>query len=183
MEKNLTGEKGTKNLANNFDSIKTPSTMYNTKDRLEYYKDRKGKDSDLPKDILNKVRVNYVGKFLEFYKVYEVSGNLLRTKVDIDFVSGGNPGRYAYVPEGEIWIDENLHPNDLAATVIHEFVECIIMEHKGKSYNHSHDKASALELQFRKKHLKEENQSIKTELKRASEFIANFIKNKKTPKN
>jgi hypothetical protein len=171
--------KDIKQMASDFESTKTPKTTYNIKDRLDYYKDRKEKASDLSKDFISKIKLAHYGKFLGMYDIYEVNGDLIRTKVDIDFCSGGNPGRYAYVPEGEIWIDENLYPNDAAATVIHEFTECIIMKHKGKSYDHSHDKASAIELKFRKKHVKEEKQSIKTELKKASDFISDILTAKK----
>jgi hypothetical protein len=178
MKEDLTSEKDAKKLADNFESTTPPKTTYNIKDRLEYYKDRKNKASDLNKNLIDKIKIKHIGKFIGLYNVYEVNGDLIRTDIDIDFVSGGNPGRYAYVPEGEIWIDSNLLPNDFAATVIHEFVECMIMEYKEKSYNHSHDKASALELRFRKKHIKEENQSIKVEFEKASEFVVNFLKNK-----
>ena len=169
-------EKEFKSLANNFDSIKPPKTTYNIKDRLDYYKKRKSESSDLSESELEKIRVDFAGKVLDSYKIFEVNGDYIRTKVDIDFVSGGNPARYAYIPDGEIWIDENLHPNDFAATVIHEFSECTIMKYKGKSYDHAHDKASAIELSFRKKHLKEEGKTVKIELEKANKLLKSFLK-------
>lgn len=179
MKENFKDEKDIKKLANTFDSIKSIETTFNIKDRLDYYDKRIEDKSYLSAGLLKKIKVKYSGKFLGLYKIFEVNGDVLRTKIDIDFVSGGNPTRYAYLPENEIWIDENLHPNDFAAIAIHEFVEYMLMKYKKKSYDDAHDKASVVELKFRKKHFKEENQSIETEMKKANEFVINFLKNKK----
>jgi len=178
MEEEKTTEKDIKKLASNLDSVKPSKTTFNKKDRMDYFSKRVENASVLPEKLLNEIQKEIVGKVLGIYKIYIINGDLIRTKVDIDFVDGGNPARYRYVPENRIWIDEHMHPNDAAAVVIHEFVEYIIMKYKGKSYDHSHDRASAVELKFRKKHYKEENQTLESELKKANKFIIEFLKKK-----
>ena len=81
--------------------------------------------------------------------VYKVDGEYIRNNVNIDFVQGGNPGRYTFIPEEQVWVENNLKPNDFTATAIHEIVECALMEDKGWSYDKAHDMANQWEDSFR----------------------------------
>jgi hypothetical protein len=82
--------------------------------------------------------------------VCEVSGHLVRVSVDIDFVWGGNPGRYAYVPLGEVWIEAELEKDDVSGTIVHEIVEENLMRVKGLSYAEAHQRANDYEYIARK---------------------------------
>lgn len=82
--------------------------------------------------------------------VYLVSGEQVRDELDIDFTQGGNEAAYpAYVPKGEIWIDDAMHALDRTATTLHEIVERNLMLGRGWSYDRAHDAASARESVFR----------------------------------
>jgi hypothetical protein len=71
-------------------------------------------------------------------RVCNVSGHRVRSSVDVDFVWGGNPGRYGYVPLGEVWIEEELEPDDVVGTIVHELVEEKRMREDGLSYKKAH---------------------------------------------
>lgn len=83
------------------------------------------------------------------YKVYAVDGAAVRNLVHIDFTTGGNPGRYSYVPEGEVWVERVLEPSDAAASLLHELVETILMQEGGLDYDKAHEEASNVETMLR----------------------------------
>ena len=83
------------------------------------------------------------------YKVYAVDGAAVRNLVHIDFTTGGNPGRYSYVPEGEVWIERVLEPADAAASLLHEMVETVLMQERGLDYDEAHEEASNVETMLR----------------------------------
>lgn len=76
------------------------------------------------------------------YQVYLVDGDKIRHTVDQDFTMGGNPGRYRYIPEGEVWIENNVAPDELEETIAHELTECREMETRNKNYDNAHDDAN-----------------------------------------
>lgn len=80
------------------------------------------------------------------YQVYLVDGDKIRHTIDADFTMGGNPGRYKYVPEGEIWVDSNTNTDEIPEVVDHELTECKSMEEKGASYGAAHDAANRKEF-------------------------------------
>ena len=123
---------------------------YSVKDRMDYYKERKNVQSDLPEDILKRVKEKHVGKIFDL-DVWVVDGEILRNESDIDFCVGGNPARYIYVPAGEAWIEKTFTYTDFVATLMHEFTEYIFMKFKGLSYDNAHDHANVAEGGFRKK--------------------------------
>jgi len=94
--------------------------------------------------LVEKVHVKQICSF-ENMTFWFVDGKYLRDNIDIDFTEGGNPGRYSYVPEGEIWIDEGMVSGDVIPTMIHELVECKHM-HAGEDYDEAHEKASKVEI-------------------------------------
>ena len=97
---------------------------------------------------IEKVACGLLGEVGDF-KVYTVDGDYVRTVVDIDFTMAGNPGRYSYVPEGSVWVEDALPLADAIPTVLHEVVECLLMQRDGIDYNHAHDLASEQELKLR----------------------------------
>ena len=83
------------------------------------------------------------------FEVVVVDGYAIRALVDIDFVAGGNPARYAYVPLNELWIEGGGVPEDMAADLLHEWVECRDMLDHGTTYDVAHDRACDIERKFR----------------------------------
>lgn len=83
------------------------------------------------------------------YRIYAVDGAAVRNLVHIDFTTGGNPGRYSYVPEGEVWVERVLEPADAAASLLHEMVETVLMQESGLDYDEAHEEASNVETMLR----------------------------------
>lgn len=88
------------------------------------------------------------------WKVRSVDGEWIRDNVDVDFVEGGNPARYGYIPIDEIWIEDNLKDLDARATLLHELVEECLMQRDGLTYDDAHDEAAIVEREYRRKHVK-----------------------------
>lgn len=83
------------------------------------------------------------------YRIYAVDGVTVRNLVHVDFTTGGNPGRYTYVPEGEVWVERVLEPADMAASLLHELVETVLMQEAGLDYDEAHEEASVVESALR----------------------------------
>lgn len=114
-------------------------------DRMDTYEQH---EPSIPFEVLQKVRVGLYGHLFG-WPVWRVDGCFIRCNIDLDFVAGGNPGRYRYVPEGEIWVADAVSPIDVAATMAHELVECLIMQRQGISYDKAHEAACTIERPFR----------------------------------
>jgi len=119
-------------------------------DRMPYAKDREKKDSTLPENVLDKIENEDIGEVFGL-RIIKMNGEEMRNKVDIDYCLGGNSSRYAYTPEGELWAEQFLTPTDFTATIIHELIEHLLMQGKDMSYDTAHEKASSVEIAFRKK--------------------------------
>lgn len=80
--------------------------------------------------------------------VWIVSGRLVRSVFDIDFTEGGHDYVYEFVPENEVWIDDDIEEEERAYVLIHELHErnCMV---RGLSYNHAHTESSRLEYHCR----------------------------------
>jgi len=97
----------------------------------------------LPSNVLRAVGRSKVGTILR-WRVYRVDGHAVRNRINIDFVSGGNPMRYKFVPRGEVWVEKTVEPGEFAPVVVHELVEAILM-FDGQDYDQAHESASATE--------------------------------------
>jgi len=87
------------------------------------------------------------------YSVHIVDGGFIRNTIDDDFALGGNPGRYAYIPDSpnrELWIEDTGDYGDMAAIALHEMVECGLMMDEGLDYSDAHDEANISEKALRK---------------------------------
>jgi len=90
-------------------------------------------------------------------EIWIIDGSALRNGLkagDVDFTMGGNGGRYLYIPENEIWIDDAYeNSEDFWPTVWHEYLERNLML-SGMPYDdigdyHAHDIAHKLEIVLR----------------------------------
>lgn len=115
-----------------------------SKGRLDYYDPRR---MVLPPALMRRIRVRKLGRTAG-YTAWIVDGSVIRAEVDIDFAIGGNPARYAYVPENEIWLEWTGDENDVKATFMHEVMEADAMR-RGYSYDESHEWASEGESAIR----------------------------------
>lgn len=97
--------------------------------------------------LLNSIRLRYIGT-LDDFDVWVVDGAVIRDNVDVDFALGGNPGRYAYVPDGEVWVEDTGDADDMSLIAKHEVTECLCML-RGLSYDEAHEIASREESEER----------------------------------
>jgi len=77
-------------------------------------------------------------------QVVLVDGTHVRNHHDSDFSQGGNGYRYRFVPRGEIWIDEQISPDEWPFIAFHECEEAELMR-GGLSYERAHDRAKKIE--------------------------------------
>lgn len=82
-------------------------------------------------------------------KVWIVDGELVRDFYFIDFTEGGHDKVYDFVPEGEVWIDDDLAPKERKFVLLHEIHERTLMD-GGMDYHHAHHSSSTIEHFCRK---------------------------------
>lgn len=95
----------------------------------------------------------YSGKKGSF-DVWIVDGALIRKNIFNEFVYGGNDKRYPFVPVEEIWVDNSITVEEFDLTVAHEINERNLMAN-GMTYFDAHDSSLKVELEMRRKYLKE----------------------------
>lgn len=81
-------------------------------------------------------------------KIWLINGKLVRNAFNIEFTEGGHDKVYKFVPENEIWIDNDLMPKERKYVILHELYERKLMN-KGLTYCKAHRQASRLEWQAR----------------------------------
>lgn len=78
-------------------------------------------------------------------KIFTVNGEYVRDHADSDYVQGGNPERYSWIPQGEIWIDATTPEDELPYVALHECDEANLMHSHHEGYEQAHDEAKELE--------------------------------------
>jgi hypothetical protein len=81
--------------------------------------------------------------------VYLVNGTYIRNHFDSDFSQGGNGFRYRWIPRREIWIDDQINPEDHPFIIFHECEEVELMR-SGMSYDRAHNIAKRREDKLRR---------------------------------
>jgi hypothetical protein len=80
--------------------------------------------------------------------VWVVSGRLVRSVFDVDFTAGGHDHVYEFVPEKEVWIDDDIEEEERPYVLLHELHERNRMA-DGWPYNKAHAESSELEYRCR----------------------------------
>lgn len=85
--------------------------------------------------------------------IYLVNGEFVRNDIDVEFIEGAH--RQAredlnFIPEHEIWIEQNLDLKDRYAVAVHETYENYLMVNKDMEYEEAHQIADDREREFRK---------------------------------
>ena len=78
-------------------------------------------------------------------KVEEVDGATVRDNIRTEFIGGGNHEATPEIPKDEIWLENNMPPQERSKILLHELVERALMKQKGKSYDKAHDEANEIE--------------------------------------
>ena len=81
-------------------------------------------------------------------EVWIVNGRLVRSTFNIDFTQGGHEYVYEFVPENEVWIDDDVMPDERGLVILHELHERNKMA-LGWPYSKAHADSSALEHKCR----------------------------------
>ena len=95
-----------------------------------------------------------IGRTSDGVEVFVVDGNYVRshgTLEHTDYVEGGHHYRYKWIPENEIWIEQEPVDSDTDANLRHEIFERMLMKEQGHSYESAHDEALQQEHAFRLK--------------------------------
>ena len=80
--------------------------------------------------------------------VWIVSGRMVRSVFDIDFTEGGHDYVYEFVPEKEVWIDDDILEPERPYVLVHELHERNHMA-SGWPYSKAHAESSRLEYRCR----------------------------------
>jgi len=80
--------------------------------------------------------------------VWIVNGRLVRSIFDIDFTAGGHDYVYEFVPENEVWIDDDIEEAERGYVLLHELHERNRMS-AGWNYDKAHAESSRLEYHMR----------------------------------
>jgi len=80
--------------------------------------------------------------------IWIVNGRLVRSVFDIEFTEGGHDHVYEFVPENEVWIDDDLEEQERPYVLVHELHERNLMA-KGWPYSKAHADSSRLEYRCR----------------------------------
>lgn len=80
--------------------------------------------------------------------IWVVSGRLVRSVFDVDFTAGGHDHVYEFVPENEVWIDDDIEEDERPYVLLHELHERNRMA-KGWPYSKAHAESSELEYRCR----------------------------------
>lgn len=95
-----------------------------------------------------KVHVRLWKKLESPVSVWIVDGRLVRSVFDVDFTEGGHDYVYEFVPENEVWIDNDLEEAERPFVLLHELHERNLMA-KGWDYDRAHEDSSKLEYHCR----------------------------------
>ncbi len=80
--------------------------------------------------------------------VWIVDGRLVRSVFDDDFTEGGHDHVYEFVPQNEVWIDNDLEEAERPYVLLHELHERNLMA-KGWTYTKAHEDSSKIEYHNR----------------------------------
>jgi hypothetical protein len=80
--------------------------------------------------------------------VWLVNGRLVRSTFDIDFTEGGHDKVYEFVPENEVWIDDDIIEQERGYVLVHELHERNRMA-QGWPYSKAHAESSRIEYRCR----------------------------------
>jgi hypothetical protein len=122
-----------KSLREKFDNVRFNPEKVNKKTKREIYKEKIGE--------------------LNGITIFVVDGHLVRDIYDTDFVEGGHGYVYSWIPNDEIWIDNDLKQDEIKFVLIHEYIELIYMRDYGIEYNKAHELASEYEFKTRSNNL------------------------------
>lgn len=119
--------------------------------------------------IIDKIHKRLLKKYSKGINVWVVNGEIVRDLFFIDFTEGGHDKTYSFIPENEIWIDDDLPPEEREFVLLHELHERNLMS-KGMRYARAHFNSNKIEFYCRN-HPSETAKFLGGELKKLIKFI------------
>jgi hypothetical protein len=96
---------------------------------------KKLKKIKVKEKLLRKIRKRKLfGKNTKNIHIYIVNGAIVRSLFNVDFNQGGHDLVYSFIPENEVWIDDDLYKKERTFVLIHELHERKLMV-KGWKYD------------------------------------------------
>jgi len=78
-------------------------------------------------ELIKKIHKELLKEYSKNINVWVVNGELVRDFFYIDFTEGGHDRVYPFVPEKEVWLDDDLNPNERKFVLLHEIHERNLM--------------------------------------------------------
>jgi len=100
------------------------------------------------KHLIDDIHKTLLRKYSKNVNVWIVRGELVRGLLFIDFTEGGHDKVYPFVPEKEIWLDDELGPQERKFVLLHELHERYLMS-QGWIYKKAHKDSSESEYYCR----------------------------------
>jgi hypothetical protein len=114
--------------------------------------------------VIEHVHKRLLKRYSRLVKVWVVRGELVRGLFFIDFTEGGHDKVYHFVPDKEVWLDDDLGPRERRYVLLHELHERFLMS-GGWTYVRSHREASKIEY-FCRSHPDKLEESLRREIGR-----------------
>ena len=122
----------------------------------------------------NKVYVRKYGHIKdENIDVWLVDGEEVRGHFKVDWIEGGQPWVYGFMPNKEIWVELSSHKDEFPYIILHEFTEMILMKCKKLKYDAAHTIAAKVEFSMRPDKLSKQDALALTKEK-ALELVKKF---------
>jgi hypothetical protein len=110
---------------------------------------RKGIDPGRPKSAyIRKIHKRLLKTYSDGLSVWIVNGELVRDLFFIDYTEGGHDKVYRFIPQAEVWLDDDLRPRERRYVLLHEVHERRLMA-GGMDYIHAHRSSSHIEYACR----------------------------------
>ena len=115
--------------------------------KSEFFRKNVGRAEGKTEEI-KRVKKELIKKYSKGVKVWVVNGELVRDLFFLDFTEGGHDKIYNFIPDREIWIDDDVSPKERKFILLHEIHERNLIN-KGLDYNFAHRLSSREEFYYR----------------------------------
>jgi hypothetical protein len=116
------------------------------------------------KELVEKVHKRLLKSYSGAVKVWVVDGRLVRDLFYFDFAGGGHDRVYHFIPDNEVWIDDDISREERKFIILHELHERNMMS-GGMEYTPAHSSATGIEDFFRH-HPKRIDKAIREEIRK-----------------
>lgn len=127
-----------------YDKANEVGAAYERRERRKKDAKRGLEKPSVPEDV----KLQLLG-VVDGIEIWVVDGESVRTYFYVDFTEGGHDLVYDFVPDHEIWLDDDLLPEERVYVLRHEMLERKLMHEKDMSYEDAHLAALRAEQDLR----------------------------------